>query len=63
MAAQPINLADILKDVPRGAWAAVWNFRVVAFGADMQQVIAEARRKGIYDPLMIKVPERSSADD
>jgi len=57
MAAQTMNLAAILKDVPAGAWAAVWQSRVVAFGADMQQVLAEARQKGISEPLMVKVPD------
>jgi hypothetical protein len=58
MAAAAINLSDILKDVPRGAWVAVWSDRVVAYGADMQQVLAEARSKGVNEPLIVKVPDR-----
>lgn len=58
MAAVAINLSDILKDIPRGAWVALWHYRVVAYGADMQQVLAESRRKGIKDPLIVKVPDR-----
>jgi len=58
MAAAAINFADILKDVPPGAWVAVWNYRVIAYGADMQQVLAEARRKGVEQPIILKVPER-----
>lgn len=59
MAAVAISLNDILRDVPAGAWAAVYQYRVVAFGADMQQVLAEARSKGVDQPLIVKVPERS----
>jgi Family of unknown function (DUF5678) len=58
MAAVPINLNDVLKGIPAGAWVAVEQYRVVAYGADMQQVLAEARRKGVREPLIVKVPER-----
>ena len=58
MAAHAIDLADILKDVPPGAWAAVWKYHVIAFGADLQKVLAESRQKGINDPLVVKVPDR-----
>ena len=58
MAIAAFNFADILKDVPAGAWAAVWNDRVIAYGADMQQVLAEARRKGVEHPVILKVPDR-----
>jgi Family of unknown function (DUF5678) len=57
MAALEITLTETVKDVPPGAWAAVWDDEVIAFGADIQQVLAEARLKGINDPLMVKVPE------
>ena len=58
MAAVAINLSDILKGIPAGAWVAVEHYRVVAYGADMQKVLAEARAKGVRDPLIVKVPER-----
>ena len=61
MAAAAINLSEILKDVPPGAWAAVYRYKVVAFGADVQRVLAEARSKGVPDPLIVKVPDRSEA--
>lgn len=57
MAAAVINLTEILRDVPAGAWVAVWNYRVLAYGADMQQVLAEARQKGIEHPIMVKAPD------
>lgn len=58
MAAASINLSDILRDVPPGAWVAIWQYHVLAFGSDMQQVLAEARRKGVKDPIMTKAPDR-----
>ena len=61
MAANAINLSDILKDVPPGAWVAIEQYRVVAYGADMQQVLAEARKKGARKPLIVKVPDRPEA--
>jgi hypothetical protein len=61
MAAVAINLSEILKDVPRGAWVALCQCRVVAYGADMQSVLAEARRKGVRDPLIVKVPDRAES--
>ena len=57
MAAVAINLSEILKDIPAGAWAALEQYRVVAYGADMQQVLAEARRHGVSNPLIVRVPE------
>ena len=61
MAALAINLSDILKDIPAGAWVAVEQYRVVAYGADMQQVLAEARKRGAREPLILKVPDRQEA--
>jgi hypothetical protein len=58
MAAIAINLNDILKNIPAGAWVAIEQYRVVAYGADMQQVLAEARRNGVREPLIMKVPDR-----
>jgi hypothetical protein len=58
MAAVAIDLSDILKDVPAGAWVALEQYRIVAYGADMQQVLAEARKKGVREPLIVKVPDR-----
>jgi hypothetical protein len=58
MAAVAINWSDILKGIPAGAWVAVEKYRVIAYGADMQKVLAEARRKGAREPLMVKVPNK-----
>jgi len=61
MAAGAIDFRDILKDIPAGAWVAVELYRVIAYGADMQQVLAEARRKGVQNPIIVKVPDRQEA--
>lgn len=58
MAAIAIDWSDILKGIPAGAWVAVEQCRVIAYGADMQRVLAEAREKGVREPLMIKVPNK-----
>jgi len=57
MAASPINLSDVLEGLPAGAWAAIYKHAVVAYGADVQQVLAQARANGVDDPLIVKVPE------
>jgi Family of unknown function (DUF5678) len=55
-----IHFAELLKDVPAGVWVAISEEeqKVVAFGADIQQVIAEARDKGVKTPLIVKAPDR-----
>ena len=61
MAAVAIDFSDLLKGIPPGAWVAVSHYQVVAYGADMQQVLAEARQKGVQEPLILKVPDRQEA--
>ena len=60
MASALIHLSQLLKDVPPGAWAAIAEDQeeVVAYGADIQQVIAAARAKGVKQPLIVKAPDR-----
>ena len=57
------NLWDLLKELPSGAWVAISeeDQKVVAFGADAQDVLNEAKSKGVHDPLITKVPESPSA--
>jgi hypothetical protein len=61
MAAVAINLSDLLKGIPPGAWVAIEHYQVVAYGPDMQQVLAEARGKGAKEPLILKVPDRQES--
>jgi hypothetical protein len=53
-----IDLATILKGLPAGAWVAVGDNKVIAYGADMQTVLATARQAGEKNPLILKVPDR-----
>ena len=49
--------------IPRGAWVAVSSDgeRVIAYGAELRDVIDEARKKGEADPIIARVPETTSA--
>ncbi len=55
-----LDLAQILKGIPAGAWVALSNDndKVIAFGADMQSVLSDAKKAGENTPLIVKVPDR-----
>ena len=57
------NFAEILQELPAGAWVAISErqHQAIAFGLDARAVLNEARVKGERLPLMIRVPETSSA--
>jgi hypothetical protein len=57
------DIEKLLKGVPPGAWVAISGERdrVVSFGADMREVLKEARENGEQDPLIFKVPEQQEA--
>jgi hypothetical protein len=63
MAALTMNFHELLKSIPRGAWVAVASDqeRVVAYGADMREVLEEARELGEQDPIIFRIPESESA--
>lgn len=54
-----LDLAKMLKGVPRGAWVAISEDkeRVITYGADMRTVLEDARKQGEKDPLITRVPE------
>ena len=58
-----INLTELLKGIPRGAWVAISakQEKVVAYGSDMRAVLDEAKRNGAADPIITRVPEATSA--
>lgn len=62
MASTVADLADLLKGVPTGAWVAISErlHKVVAYGADAQAVLNEAREKGEATPLIVRVPEQTA---
>ena len=58
-----MDLSQIMKDVPRGAWVAISsdNERLITFGSDVRTVIAESKKQGENEPLITRVPESTSA--
>lgn len=58
-----IDLTELLKGIPRGAWVAVSakHEKVIAFGSELRAVLEEAKAKGERDPLVMRVPESASA--
>jgi hypothetical protein len=63
MAAGTLNLAALLKDIPRGAWVAISSDRqrVVSYGADMRDVLKKANDKGEPNPIIMRVPQAAGA--
>ncbi len=60
---QTIDLPQLLKGIPAGAWVAISKAhdRAVAFGFDLQKVKAEAESKGEAEPVLVRVPTAHSA--
>jgi hypothetical protein len=58
-----LDLATLLKDIPRGAWVAISEDgkRVTAYGSDMRSVLKEAKEKGESNPTIFRVAEAASA--
>jgi hypothetical protein len=54
-----LDLAELLRDIPRGAWVAISanGTHVVAYGADVRQVVRDAKYEGESDPIITRVPE------
>ncbi len=54
-----LDLSEILKGIPAGAWVALSkNDTVIAYAADMQAVLKKASEAGEDTPLVVKVPDR-----
>jgi hypothetical protein len=56
------DLAALLQDIPTGDWVAISErlHKVVAYGADAQTVLTQARIDGEPNPLIVRVPEQSA---
>jgi hypothetical protein len=63
MAAATINLSELLKGLPDGAWVAISEQaqEVISYAADLQTVLNAAEQRGESEPLIVRVPEHSSA--
>lgn len=57
-----LDLANLLKDVPRGAWVAVSENgeKVITYGSDLRTVLDDAKKKGEPEPLITRVPESTA---
>lgn len=62
MATSAIDLSEMLKGIPEGAWVAIseHEHRVIAYAAEIATVMRIAREEGENEPLIVRVPEQSS---
>lgn len=58
-----LNFSSLLADIPRGAWVALSSdaLRVIAYSADMHEVLRKAEQLGEKDPILTRVPESQTA--
>jgi Family of unknown function (DUF5678) len=57
------ELPKLLADIPKGAWVALSHDeqRVIAYGAELQEVLEKAKGSGESDPIVIRVPQTEAA--
>ncbi len=53
------DVSKLLSDVPKGAWVALSQdeTHVVAYAAELQEVLKIAKEAGESNPVVIRVPE------
>ena len=53
------DVSKLISDVPKGAWVALSQdeSRVVAYAAELQEVLKKAADAGESKPVVIRVPE------
>ena len=58
-----INIGELTKGVPRGAWVAISSDheKRVAFGQTLDEVFRKSASQGEPDPLIVRVPETEAA--
>ena len=58
MAPAVIDFGELLKDVPPGAWVALSHDEktVIAYAAEVRDVIEAAREKGEEFPVVLRAP-------
>jgi len=56
------DLSKLLADLPRGSWVALSHDeeRVVAYDAQLEEVIRKAKELGEENPIFTRVPERDA---
>jgi len=53
------DVSKLLADIPKGAWVALSKDedRVIAYAAELQDVLRMAKEAGENDPIITRVPE------
>jgi Family of unknown function (DUF5678) len=53
------DVSKLLVDIPKGAWVALSKDEetVIAYAAELQDVLKLAKEKGEGDPIVMRVPE------
>ena len=57
------DISKLLANVPKGAWVALSKDeeRLIAFAAELQEVLQKAKDAGENDPIVTRVPEADGA--
>jgi hypothetical protein len=57
------DVSKLLVDIPKGAWVALSRDEehVIAYAAELLDVLKKARDAGETDPIIIRIPESDSS--
>ena len=57
------DVSRLLADVPKGAWVALSadEERVVAYAAELQEVLLKSKEAGEENPVVTRVPESDAS--
>ena len=57
------DVSRLLANIPKGAWVALSKDeeRVIAYAAELQDVLHKAKDAGEPDPIITRVPEADSS--
>ena len=56
------DISKLLANIPKGAWVALSRDedRVIAYAAEVQEVLRKAKEAGEDDPIVTRIPEAGS---
>lgn len=54
------DVSKLLVDIPKGAWVALSRDEehVIAYAAELQEVLQKAKEAGETDPIVMRIPEQ-----
>lgn len=57
------DISKLLADIPKGAWVALSKDqeRVIAYAAELEEVLRKSEEAGESDPIITRVPEVETA--